>query len=139
MSENKQCFDKEFIDEFCQKLSRCVKECGGVYNNDIEQLGIKMIKTFEGHKFVDYVLDYGEIYNAINIYVYFDDDLFFFIRCEEGDEEEDLIEFSIHRCYGKDNRMSKYTLYSSFDKLTLFKQHVDEFFMLRQKYSDKIK
>lgn len=120
-------FDDDFMIDFHRSLKECVERCGGVYDENVGRVGEMMISAFADHNVHSYTLDYGSRYNALSISVLLDDDLRFFVRCEMSDEEGDIIGFSIRR--------GKTLLYSNFDKLPLFKKHLDEFFSnLQQSY-----
>ena len=117
-------FDDDFMIDFHRRLKECVERCGGVYDENVGRVGEMMISAFADHNVHSYTLDYGCCYEAISITLLLDDDLKFFVRCEKGDEEDDMIEFSIRR--------GDYVIRSTFDQLSLFRQHVNEFFLIRQ-------
>lgn len=116
--------DENFMIEFHRRLKECVERCGGVYVERIGRVGEMMISAFADQNIHSYTLDYGCCYEAISITLLLDDDLKFFVRCEKGDEEDDIIEFSIRR--------GDYVIRSTFDQLSLFRQHVNKFFFIRQ-------
>lgn len=116
--------DEEFLCGFRLRLKECVERCGGIYDERVRRMGERMIGAFAGQNIHSYTLDYGSRYEAISITLLLDDGLEFFVRCEKGDEEDDMIEFSVSR--------GDYVIRSSFDRLSLFRQHVEEFFRIRQ-------
>lgn len=113
--------DKKFIKDFKQKLKKVIKRNDGKYRRNHYERCERILNVFTEMDIDDYEVDY-DIYNdAISINLFFNNDIDFLLRNEGGDES--IIEYSI--------REKGTTVKSGFDKLSVFKEHVRDFFNLQ--------
>lgn len=115
--------DKNFIKNFKQELKKIIKRNDGKYRRNHYERCARILNVFAEMDIDDYEIDY-DIYNdAISINLFFNDDIDFLLRNEGGDES--IIEYSIR----KGNTIVR----SGFDKSSVFKERVKNFFNLQAK------
>lgn len=96
----------EFYNLFKDKLKEYSQHC----NDNFYSIGKFLIDIFSNKNALFYNLHYDKQYNIISIKVAFNNNYEVFIKCENGDENDDLLEFFVY----KDDEK----LFSKFDRFS---------------------
>lgn len=103
-------FNETQLNEFYNLFKNKLKEYNPFCNDGFYAIGKFFIDIFANKDILLYDLHYDKQYNIISMKVTFNNNYELFIKCENGDENDDLLEFVV---YKEDEK-----LFSKFDRFS---------------------
>lgn len=104
-------FNEIQLDEFYNLFKNKLKEYSQLRDGGFYLIGAFLIDIFSTENILFYDLHYDKQYNIVSIKVVFNDNYEVFIKCENGDENDDLLEFVVYK--GNEKQFAKFDRFSS--------------------------